>query len=148
MDGISCIQGGHHVAQKLMNTTLPFRELNVTVLPSSPLKEISEVSAGASTFATSSAVILPFSTVFSLFLSVFPQAASAMVVMMKIPERTAKFLNCIFILNDFYCCLTLHIIFVHRLVFIEQFLYQVNQLWRHIVGTTDLSPNDIVLFIY
>src|SRR5690606_6897216 len=107
MDGISRIHGGHHVAQKLINTTLPFRELNVTVLPSPPLKEISEVSAGASTFATSSVGVFPSVVLFPLFLNGFPQAASQTAVTMKIPEQTANFLNCIFILNDFFCFLIL-----------------------------------------
>src|SRR5690606_29733368 len=97
MDGISWIHGGHHVAQKLMNTTLPFKDGNDIIFPLSSLKEIPEAS-GASTAVTSSVAVLLLSTLFCLFLSVFPQAANVMTVIMKRPERIAKFLNCMFMI--------------------------------------------------
>ena len=48
----SCRQGGHHVAQKLSSTTLPFRSPSVTELPST----ISTVKSGAVSPAFTSVV--------------------------------------------------------------------------------------------
>src|SRR5690606_10056067 len=43
MDGISAMHGGHHVAQKLINTTLPFKSTRSITSPSGFLNKISSV---------------------------------------------------------------------------------------------------------
>src|SRR5690606_24246995 len=98
IEGISCIQGGHHVAQKLIKTTLPFNELKVTMFPLLSLNERSESSgAGISTFVASWARVSCL-----LFLpSIFPQEANKMAIKMKNPRLTATFLACIFIYINF-----------------------------------------------
>ena len=83
IDGISRIQGGHHIAQKLIKTTLPFKELKVTTFPSLSLNESSESSGGGiSTFPASLARVFSLVFLFSEFL----QETNKIAIKRKIPE--------------------------------------------------------------